>query len=96
MLDGKRILLIIGGGVAAYKSLDLARRLMERGASVRGVLTPAGQQFITPMSVASLTGDECYTELFSVYHLQYYACQKLVKKNLWALTSFSGTALILP
>ncbi len=66
MLNGKRILLIIGGGVAAYKSLDLARRLMERGASVRGVLTPAGQQFITPMSVASLTGDECYTELFSL------------------------------
>ncbi len=66
MLDGKRILLIIGGGVAAYKSLDLARRLMERGASVRGVLTPAGQQFITPMSVASLTGDECYIELFSL------------------------------
>ena len=66
MLDGKRILLIIGGGVAAYKSLDLARRLMERGASVRGVLTSAGQQFITPMSVASLTGDECYTELFSL------------------------------
>ena len=66
MLNGKRILLIIGGGVAAYKSLDLARRLMERGASVRGVLTPAGQQFITPMSVASLTGDECYTDLFSL------------------------------
>ncbi len=66
MLDGKRILLIIGGGVAAYKSLDLARRLMERGAAVRGVLTPAGQQFITPMSVASLTGDECYTDLFSL------------------------------
>lgn len=66
MLEGKRILLIIGGGVAAYKSLDLARRLMERGASVRGVLTPAGQQFITPMSVASLTGDECYTDLFSL------------------------------
>lgn len=66
MLNGKRILLIIGGGVAAYKSLDLARRLMERGASVRGVLTSAGQQFITPMSVASLTGDECYTDLFSL------------------------------
>ena len=66
MLDGKRILLIIGGGVAAYKSLDLARRLMERGASVRGVLTSGGQQFITPLSVASLTGDECYTDLFSL------------------------------
>ena len=66
MLNGKRILLIIGGGVAAYKSLDLARRLMERGATVRGVLTAGGQQFITPLSVASLTGDECYTELFSL------------------------------
>jgi len=66
MLDGKRILLIIGGGVAAYKALDLARRLMECGASVRGVLTPGGQQFITPLSVASLTGNECYTELFSL------------------------------
>lgn len=66
MLNGKRILLIIGGGVAAYKSLDLARRLMERGAAVRGVLTPGGQQFITPLSVASLTGEECYTELFSL------------------------------
>lgn len=66
MLKGKRILLIIGGGVAAYKSLDLARRLMERGASVRGVLTAGGQQFITPLSVASLTGDQCYTDLFSL------------------------------
>lgn len=66
MLNGKRILLIIGGGVAAYKSLDLARRLMEQGASVRGVLTPGGQQFITPLSVAGLTGDQCYTDLFSL------------------------------
>lgn len=66
MLNGKRILLIIGGGVAAYKSLDLVRRLMERGAAVRGVLTAGGQQFITPLSVASLTGDECYTDLFSL------------------------------
>lgn len=66
MLYGKRILLIIGGGVAAYKALELARRLMERGAEVRGVLTPGGQQFITPMSVASLTNNECYTELFSL------------------------------
>ncbi|NVJ71320.1 MAG: bifunctional phosphopantothenoylcysteine decarboxylase/phosphopantothenate--cysteine ligase CoaBC [Alphaproteobacteria bacterium] len=66
MLKGKRILLIIGGGVAAYKALDLARRLMERGASVRGVLTSGGQEFITPLSVASLTGDECYTDLFSL------------------------------
>jgi phosphopantothenoylcysteine decarboxylase/phosphopantothenate--cysteine ligase len=66
MLAGKRILLIIGGGVAAYKALDLSRRLMERGATVRGVLTSGGQEFITPLSVASLTGEQCYTNLFSL------------------------------
>lgn len=66
MLAGKRILLIIGGGVAAYKALDLSRRLMERGATVRGVLTSGGQEFITPLSVASLTGGQCYTDLFSL------------------------------
>ena len=65
-LTGKKILLIIGGGVAAYKALDLSRRLMERGASVRGVLTKAGSEFITPMSVASLTGDQCFTDLFDL------------------------------
>jgi len=66
MLNGKRILLIIGGGVAAYKALDLSRRLMERGASVKGILTAGGQEFITPLSVASLTNEECYTDLFSL------------------------------
>jgi len=66
MLNGKRILLIIGGGVAAYKALDLARRMMEQGATVRGVLTAGGQEFITPLSVASLTNNECYTDLFSL------------------------------
>jgi phosphopantothenoylcysteine decarboxylase/phosphopantothenate--cysteine ligase len=66
MLNGKRILLIIGGGVAAYKALDLSRRLMEQGASVKGILTAGGQEFITPLSVASLTGEECYTDLFSL------------------------------
>ena len=66
MLDGKRITLIISGGVAAYKALDLARRLKERGASVRGVLTKGGGEFITPLSVASLIGDKCYTDLFSL------------------------------
>ena len=66
MLAGKRILLIIGGGVAAYKALDLSRRLMEHGASVKGILTTGGQEFITPLSVASLTGNECYTDLFSL------------------------------
>lgn len=66
MLNGKRITLIISGGVAAYKALDLVRRLKERGATVRGVLTKGGAEFITPLSVASLTGDKCYTDLFSL------------------------------
>ncbi|MGF1606581.1 MAG: bifunctional phosphopantothenoylcysteine decarboxylase/phosphopantothenate--cysteine ligase CoaBC [Rhodothalassiaceae bacterium] len=65
-LAGKRILLIIGGGIAAYKALDLIRRLQDLGAAVRGILTKGGQQFITPLSVASLSGDQCYTELFSL------------------------------
>lgn len=65
-LIGKRILLIIGGGVAAYKALDLARRMIERGASVRGILTKGGAEFITPLSVASLTGNQCFTDLFSL------------------------------
>jgi phosphopantothenoylcysteine decarboxylase/phosphopantothenate--cysteine ligase len=64
-LKDKRILLVIGGGIAAYKSLDLIRRLKERGASVRGVLTEGGAQFITPMSVAAISGERCFTELFS-------------------------------
>ncbi len=66
MLGGKRILLIIGGGIAAYKSLDLIRRLRERGASVRAILTRAGAEFVTPLSVSSLTGDKVYQDLFSL------------------------------
>jgi phosphopantothenoylcysteine decarboxylase/phosphopantothenate--cysteine ligase len=65
-LTGKRILLIIGGGIAAYKSLDLIRRLRERGASVRPVLTAAGKQFVTPLSVASLAGMPVHEDLFSL------------------------------
>ena len=64
MLSGKRILLIIGGGIAAYKTLDLIRRLRERGASVRAVMTAAGQEFITPLSVGALTADHVFTDLF--------------------------------
>lgn len=63
-LSGKRILLIIGGGIAAYKSLDLIRRLRERGAVVRCVMTAAGQEFVTPLSVGALTADHVFTELF--------------------------------
>ncbi len=66
MLEGKRILLVISGGIAAYKSLELIRRLTERGAKVRCVLTRAGAQFVTPLSLASLSGDKVYGELFSL------------------------------
>ena len=65
-MTGKRILLIVGGGIAAYKSLDLVRRLRERGMSVRVVLTEAGSQFVTPLSLASLSGQEVHQELFSL------------------------------
>ena len=66
MLHGKRILLIISGGIAAYKSLELVRRLRERGAAVRCVVTRGGAQFITPLSLAALSEDKVYTELFSL------------------------------
>ena len=66
MLDGKRLLLIISGGIAAYKSLELIRRLRERGAAVRCVLTAGGAQFVTPLSVAALSGDKVYQDLFSL------------------------------
>ena len=61
-----RILLVIGGGIAAYKSLDLIRRLKERGASVRAILTKGGAEFVTPLSVATLTGERCFQELFDL------------------------------
>ena len=60
----KRVLLIIGGGIAAYKSLDLIRRLKERGAAVRCVLTAAAQEFITPLSAGALAGERVFTDLF--------------------------------
>ena len=66
VLGEKRILLIIAGGIAAYKCLDLIRRLKERGASVRAILTRGGSQFVTPLSVAALTEDKVYQDLFSL------------------------------
>jgi phosphopantothenoylcysteine decarboxylase/phosphopantothenate--cysteine ligase len=66
MVQGKRILLIIAGGIAAYKSLELIRRLGERGVSVRAILTRAGAQFVTPLSVSSLTRERVFTDLFSL------------------------------
>jgi phosphopantothenoylcysteine decarboxylase/phosphopantothenate--cysteine ligase len=65
VLSGKRILLIISGGIAAYKSLDLIRRLRERGASVRPVMTSGAQQFVTPLAVGALAADHVFTDLFS-------------------------------
>jgi phosphopantothenoylcysteine decarboxylase / phosphopantothenate---cysteine ligase len=66
MLHNRRILLIISGGIAAYKALDLIRRLKERGARVRCILTAGAQQFITPLSAAALSGEKAYTDLFSL------------------------------
>jgi len=66
MLAGKRILLIIGGGIAAFKSLDLIRRLRERGASVTPVLTRAAEEFVTPLSASALAAEKVYRDLFDL------------------------------
>jgi phosphopantothenoylcysteine decarboxylase/phosphopantothenate--cysteine ligase len=65
-MRGKSILLIIGGGIAAYKSLELVRLLAQRGVTCRAILTKAGAQFVTPLSLASLTGEKVYDDLFSL------------------------------
>ncbi|MCM2434501.1 bifunctional phosphopantothenoylcysteine decarboxylase/phosphopantothenate--cysteine ligase CoaBC [Agrobacterium rosae] len=64
-LSGKHILLIISGGIAAYKSLDLIRRLRERGAKVTPVMTRGAQEFVTPLAVGALSATHVFTELFS-------------------------------
>lgn len=66
MLAGKRILLIIGGGIAAFKSLDLIRRLRESGATVVPVLTKAAEEFVTPLSVSALSAQKVYRDLFDL------------------------------
>jgi phosphopantothenoylcysteine decarboxylase / phosphopantothenate---cysteine ligase len=66
MLAGKRILLIIGGGIAAYKVLDLIRRLRDQGASVTPVMTTAAAEFVTPLSVSALAGQRVYRDLFDL------------------------------
>jgi phosphopantothenoylcysteine decarboxylase/phosphopantothenate--cysteine ligase len=66
MLDGKRILLIITGGIAAYKSLDLIRRLRDRGAAVRCILTESAGHLVSPLAVAALSEDRVYQDLFSL------------------------------
>src|ERR1700712_897213 len=65
-MRGKSVLLIIGGGIAAYKSLELIRRLKERGCSVRAILTATATEFVTPLSVASLSGENVFQDLFSL------------------------------
>jgi len=66
MLASKRILLVISGGIAAFKSLDLIRRLRERGAHVIPVLTRAGEEFVTPLSVSALAGHKVFRDLFDL------------------------------
>lgn len=65
-LSGKRILLVIGGGIAAYKTLELIREIGRRGGRVTAILTKAGAEFVTPLSVAALSGEKVYTDLFSL------------------------------
>ena len=66
MLNGKRILLIVAGGIAAFKSQELIRLLRKQGASVRCVLTEAGARFVTPLSLQALTEDRVYSDMFSL------------------------------
>ncbi|MBN9457815.1 MAG: bifunctional phosphopantothenoylcysteine decarboxylase/phosphopantothenate synthase [Bosea sp.] len=66
MSASRSVLLIIGGGIAAYKVLELIRRLKDRGIASRCILTKAGEQFVTPLSVSSLAGERCFTDLFSL------------------------------
>ena len=65
-MDSKRVLLIVGGGIAAYKSLELIRLLSKDGIASRVILTKAGAEFVTPLSLGSLSGDKVYQELFSL------------------------------
>ena len=65
-MSEKRILLIVGGGIAAYKALELTRLLRKAGIGVRPILTQAGAQFVTPLSLAALSEDKVYSELFSL------------------------------
>jgi phosphopantothenoylcysteine decarboxylase / phosphopantothenate---cysteine ligase len=66
MQQNRRILLIIAGGIAAYKTLDLIRRLRERDFAVRCIVTRAGAEFVTPLALASLSGERVFTDLFSL------------------------------
>ena len=65
-MSEKRVLLIIGGGIAAYKSLELIRLLAKAGVKTRAILTSSGAEFVTPLSVGALTGDKVYRDLFNL------------------------------
>src|SRR5580700_395333 len=65
-MNGKRILLIVAGGIAAFKCHDLIRKLRGHGAHVRCVLTEAGAKFVTPLSLQALSEDKVYTDMFSL------------------------------
>ncbi|MEG6508412.1 bifunctional phosphopantothenoylcysteine decarboxylase/phosphopantothenate--cysteine ligase CoaBC [Methyloligella sp. 2.7D] len=65
-MQEKRITIIVGGGIAAFRVLDLVRRLRERGAVTRCILTEAGKQFVTPLSLATLSGNKVYSDLFDL------------------------------
>ena len=65
-MNGKRILLIVGGGIAAYKACELVRLLKKDGMTVCCVVTAAGQKFVTPMTLAALSEEQVYTELFDL------------------------------
>ncbi|MEC7853127.1 MAG: flavoprotein, partial [Pseudomonadota bacterium] len=62
----RRVLLIVGGGIAAYKALEVARRLQDHDIAVTGVMTAGAREFITPLSLSALTGEKAYTDLFSL------------------------------
>lgn len=81
MMQGKNILLVISGGIAAYKMLDFIRRVRERGAIVRTILTKGGAEFVTPLSIASLSEEKVYQDLFSLTDEQEMGHIKLAR---WA------------
>ena len=63
-LKNKKILIIIGGGIAAYKSLDLIRMLKKNNADIKTILTKSGKEFVTPLSLTTLTGTKTYEDIF--------------------------------
>ena len=83
---GQSILLVIGGGVAAYKALELVRLLAKRGIGARAILTRAGAEFVTPLSVGALTGDKVYQDLFDLTDEAFEFALPEVDKTIASLT----------